>query len=309
MILLAAISIAVAVSLTVYLVGQMVPVRPRTVRDRLAEVESLTPDPMGLPARRERAERRERLLRLLEEIGLRVEGVRDMTGDRRFLANAGYRGPTALPIYWGLRLLLPLVLGTLAFLITPALGYGPEITLFATIYFAVVGYIAPPFYLRSKKNARQKDIQKALPDVLDLLVICVEAGLGLNQALLRVSQEIGHVSTLTASELSLVNSEIRAGVPREEALRNLADRTGVEDVRSLVTVLIQTDRFGTSVARALRVHSDTMRTKRRQRTEEAAAKTTIKLVFPLAFCIFPAMFVVVLGPALIQIARELSNLA
>jgi len=185
---------------------------------------------------------------------------------------------------------------------------GAELTLFAALYFAVVGYIAPPFYVRSRKKVRQKDIKKALPDALDLLVICVEAGLGLNQALLRVSQEIGHVSPLTASELALVNGEIRAGVPREEALRNLAERTGVDDVSSLVTVLIQTDRFGTSISRALRVHSDTMREKRRQRTEEAAAKTTIKLVFPLAICIFPAMFVVVSGPGLILIIRELGNM-
>jgi tight adherence protein C len=231
-----------------------------------------------------------------------------MAGDRLFLATAGYRTVGALPVYWGLRLALPLLFGGLAFVVAPSLGSGPQVTVMATLYFAVVGYIAPPFFVRSRKKARQKDIQKALPDALDLLVVCVEAGLGLNQGLLRVSQEIGHVSTLTASELSLVNAEIRAGIPREEALRNLADRTGVEDLRSLVTVLIQTDRFGTSVARALRIHSETMRTKRRQRAEEAAAKTTIKLVFPLAFCIFPAMFVVVLGPALIMIARELGNM-
>jgi tight adherence protein C len=139
------------------------------------------------------------------------------------------------------------------------------------------------------------------------MVVCVEAGLALNQAILRVSEEIGHVSPIMAEQLELVNLEIRAGTGREEALRNLADRTGVADMRSFVTMLIQTDRFGTSIAQALRTHADTMRTKRRQRAEEAAAKTTIKLVFPLVFFIFPAMFTVILVPALIQIFRTLAG--
>jgi tight adherence protein C len=153
---------------------------------------------------------------------------------------------------------------------------------------------------------RQKEMQRALPDALDLLVVSVEAGLGLNAALLRVSDEIDRMSPVLSEQLALVNLEIRAGTSREDALRNLADRTGLQDISSLVGMLIQTDRFGTSVAQALRVHADTMRTKRRQRAEEAAAKTTIKLVFPLVFCIFPAMFVVILGPALIEIYHALS---
>ena len=138
--------------------------------------------------------------------------------------------------------------------------------------------------------------------------MCVEAGLGLNQALLRVSQEIKHVSMTLAEEMGIVNVEIRAGVPRETALRNLADRTGVEDIRSLVTMRIQTDRLGTSVARPLRVHSATLPMKRRQRAEEAAAKTAIKMVFPLVFCIFPALFVVIIGPGLMLIFNSLGGL-
>ena len=132
-------------------------------------------------------------------------------------------------------------------------------------------------------------------------------GLGLNQAIVRVSEEIDHVSLLMSEQLALVNLEIRAGTPRDEALRNLGERTGVADVQSLVAMLIQTDRFGTSIAQALRVHADTMRTKRRQRAEEAAAKTTIKLVFPLVLFIFPTMFVVILAPALIRIIRTLEK--
>jgi len=308
MIYIAALSLALAVGLTVFLVGQMIPARPRLVRQRLAEVEALTIDAMGGSARRARQARRERVVQFLEEIGTRIQRGRDTSADRLLLMTGGFRSLGALPLYWGLRITLPLVLGVAAFLIAPLTGASPAVTLISTLYFALVGYIAPPFFVRSRAKKRQKEIRKALPDALDLLVVCVEAGLGLNQALMRVSQEIGHVSKLTAMELAMVNAEIRAGVPREEALRNLAERTGLDDMRSLVTVLIQTDRFGTSVAKALRVHSETMRQKRRQRCEEAAAKTTIKLVFPLAFCIFPAMFVVVLGPALIQIARELGGM-
>jgi tight adherence protein C len=141
-----------------------------------------------------------------------------------------------------------------------------------------------------------------------MLVVCVEAGLGLNQALVRVSDEIDHVSTVMSEQLAMVNLEMRAGTPRDEALKNLAERTGLVDIRSLVSMLIQTDRFGTSVADALRVHSETMRTKRRQRAEEAAAKTTIKLVFPLVLFVFPAMFVVVLGPSALAIFRAFSKL-
>jgi tight adherence protein C len=150
-------------------------------------------------------------------------------------------------------------------------------------------------------------MQKALPDALDMLVVSVEAGLGLNQALVRVSEEIYRISPVLSEQLALVNLEIRAGTSRPEALRNLAERTGLQDISSLVGMLIQTDRFGTSVAQALRVHSETMRTKRRQRAEEAAAKTTIKMIFPLVFCIFPALFVVILGPALIQIYKALAS--
>ena len=144
--------------------------------------------------------------------------------------------------------------------------------------------------------------------MLDMLVCCVEAGLGLNQALVRVSDEIDHVSPIMSEQLAMINLEMRAGTPRDEALKNFAERTGLVDIRSLVSMLVQTDRFGTSVATALRVHSETMRTKRRQRAEEAAAKTTIKLVFPLVLFVFPAMFVVVLGPSALAIFRTFSKL-
>ena len=176
------------------------------------------------------------------------------------------------------------------------------------MYFGSMGYVLPSIMVGRRVKQRQKEMQKALPDALDMLVVSVEAGLGLNQAMVRVSEEIYRISPVLSEQLALVNLEIRAGTSRPEALRNLAERTGLQDISSLVGMLIQTDRFGTSVAQALRVHSETMRTKRRQRAEEAAAKTTIKMIFPLVFCIFPALFVVILGPARhpdLQGAREL----
>jgi tight adherence protein C len=144
-------------------------------------------------------------------------------------------------------------------------------------------------------------------DALDLMVVCVEAGLGLNQALQRVSEEITILSPALGEQMGLVNLEIRAGTPRDEALRNFANRTDLDDVRALSTILIQTERFGTSIGQALRVQSDVLRTKRRQRVEEASAKTAIKMLFPLVFCIFPAMFLVILGPGVIQALKVLGG--
>ena len=165
------------------------------------------------------------------------------------------------------------------------------------------GYLLPDFWLTSRVRKRQHVIQLALPDALDLLVVCVEAGLALDQALLRVSQELRIAHPELCDELEIVNSEMRVGKARLDALRDLATRTGVDDLRSLVAMLIQTDRFGTSVAQSLRVHADQLRILRRQRAEERAAKAPVKMVPALVFFIFPAMFVVVLGPAVISIAR------
>jgi tight adherence protein C len=162
------------------------------------------------------------------------------------------------------------------------------------------GYIFPGMVLARLAKKRAHKIRLSLADALDLLVVSVEAGLGLDQALTRVGQELAFAYPDLSDELRLVNLELRAGKARSDALRNLAERTGVEDLNSLVTMLIQTDKFGTSVAQALRVYSDTLRTKRRQRAEEAAAKTGVKMVFPLVLCIFPAIWVVTIGPAAIK---------
>ena len=167
------------------------------------------------------------------------------------------------------------------------------------------GYVLPGMVLARKAKRRQHRIRLSLADALDLLVVSVEAGLGLDQALARVGQELSFAHPDLSAELRLVNLELLAGKGRSEALRNLADRTGVDDLSSLVAMLVQTDKFGTSVAHSLRVFSDTLRTKRRQRAEEAAAKTGVKMVFPLVVCIFPAIWIVTIGPAAIKFVQVL----
>jgi tight adherence protein C len=281
----------------------------RAVGRQLDELEQSRYGDGETHAKRRRLARNDKLRGILQVWGERLQENRpDNAAMRLFLTQAGYMGPNSVALYWGVRLMLFACLGGAGLILLPILGRGYLFSAIAAMWLAAIGWVSPPFFIRYKIKGRQKQIIRALPDSLDLMVVCVEAGLALNQALLRVSEEIVNVSALMGEQLALVNLEIRAGTPREEALRNLGDRTGVADIRSLVTMLIQTDRFGTSIATALRVHADTLRSKRRQRAEEAAAKTTIKLIFPLVFFVFPAMFVVILGPALIQIVRTLEGM-
>ena len=211
------------------------------------------------------------------------------------LVQAGYRRPEAVTVFFGIRVMLAL---GLFLLLSSSILMRPNIPIaLAGVGF---GYIAPGMVLARLSKRRAHRIQLSLADALDLLVVSVEAGLGLDQAMTRVGDELAFAYSDLSDELRLVNLELRAGQPRSEALRNLADRTGVDDLNSLVTMLIQTDKFGTSVAQSLRVYSETLRTKRRPRAEEAAAKTGVKMVFPLVFCIFPAIWVVTIGPAAIK---------
>ena len=305
---LAALLFGLAVSSAVWLLARLIPARPRSVTRQLAELERMGNQQMD-SERHQRQRHSRELKAMLEFVGGRFGGdARRRAQLRELLIHAGYREAGAGGIYWGARLALTVGLGFGLLALAKLLGADMLRTVIAGAWGAVLGWVGPAVHVGRRARLRQKDLQRTLPDALDLMIVCVEAGLALNQALVRVAEEIRHVSRLTSEEFSLVNYEIRAGVPREEALRNLGERTGVADIRSLVAMLIQTDRFGTSIAQALRVHSDTLRTKRRQRAEEAAAKTTIKLVFPLATCIFPALFVVILGPALVQIYRTLSGL-
>jgi len=223
----------------------------------------------------------------------------DVSRTRQWLIQAGLRETRHVSYYFGLRLLLAFV-GLVAMLLSP---WGSNLSLLVCV--PALGFFIPRFFLKRMIRERQQRIRLALPDALDLTVICVEAGLALDQALLRVGRELHHAHPDLSDEFHLVNLEMRAGKPRAEALRNLVDRTGVDDIRSLVGTLIQTDRFGTSVAQALRVHSDSLRTARRQRAEEQAAKTTIKMVPPLVvFILLPFLFVTI-GPALIQAYHSL----
>lgn len=216
------------------------------------------------------------------------------------LVQAGYRRDEALTIFFGVRVFFAIVLFLI--LSNPIL-IRPNMML--ALGGLALGYVLPGMVLARLAKRRAHRIRLSLADALDLLVVSVEAGLGLDQAMTRVGTELAFAHPELSEELKLINLELRAGKARAEALRNLADRTGVDDLSSLVTMLIQTDKFGTSVAQSLRVYSETLRTKRRQRAEEAAAKTTIKLVFPLVLFIFPTMFVVILAPALIRIVRTL----
>jgi tight adherence protein C len=216
------------------------------------------------------------------------------------LVMAGYRSTEALIVFLGVRVA---VAGVLFALFATPLVFRPSLML--AIAAAALGYLAPNIVLGRMARRRQHRIRLSLPDALDLLVVSVEAGLGLDQAIQRVSEELAFAHPDLCEELRLINFELRAGKPRSEALHNLGERTGVDDVVSLVAMLVQTDKFGTSVAQSLRVHSATLRTKRRQRAEEAAAKTGVKMVFPLVFCIFPAIWVVTLGPAVIKFIEVL----
>lgn len=216
------------------------------------------------------------------------------------MVRAGYRSPNAVLAMQGVKILLPAVLVGIVF----ATGIYRQNPFFFPLIAAAVGFLVPDFWLSTRVRARQHRLRKGLPDGLDLLVICVEAGLGLDQALVRVAQELRIAHTELSEELQRVNLEMRVGKTRIEALRELARRTGLEDIKSLVTMLIQTERFGTSIAQSLRVHSDDLRTKRRQRAEEMSAKTSVKMVPALVFFIFPALMVVILGPAVLTILRD-----
>jgi tight adherence protein C len=219
----------------------------------------------------------------------------DVSQTRLWLIQAGYRNAQHVTIYRGLRVLFA-ALGFLSVFVFS--GFGSPLLLLGITAF---GFFIPRFLLKRKLQERQRRIRLGLPDGLDLTVICVEAGLSLDQAMMRVGNDLSHAHPELSGEFHLFDLETRAGKPRVEALRNLAERTGVDDLRSLVGTLIQTDRFGTSVAQALRVDSESLRTERRQRAEEQAAKTTVKMIIPLVLFVMPSLIFVTVGPAVIQL--------
>jgi tight adherence protein C len=269
------------------------------IAERLAQLRRVgrTTQEPGFPAKQ-----RERMKTAIAGVGRLVPAsTQDSPRARILLIRAGYRRPEALAIVRGMRVLLPTVLVAVVYFT----GLYAQSPIFLLLMAILVGYFLPDVFVTWKVRRRQHRLRLSLPDALDLLVISVEAGLGLDQALLRVAQEMEITHPELSQELQMVNLEMHVGKSRVEALRELGNRTGVDDIKGLVAMLIQTDRFGTSIAQSLRVHSDDLRTRRRQRAEEMAAKTAVKMVPPLVFFIFPALFVVILGPAVITLARQL----
>ena len=224
----------------------------------------------------------------------------EMSRQERRLVTAGFRRKDAAVLFYGVKLSLAILL-LLGFAVTGYLASNP---LLYVVLAVLLGAMAPDFWMGFRIKRRKENIQLAIPDALDLTVVCVEAGLGLDQSLMRIGSEIRPLHRDLSDELRLLNLEVNAGKSRVQSLRNLANRTEVDDLKALVAVLIQTDKFGTSVAQSLRVFSDSLRVKRRQRAEERSAKTTIKMIPPLVFFIMPSIFVVVLGPAIITLVQE-----
>ena len=224
----------------------------------------------------------------------------EMGRQERRLVTAGFRRKDAPVLFYGVKLALAILL-VLGFTAGGYLGRNPLLYVVLSI---LLGAMVPDFWMSRRIKRRKENIQLSIPDALDLTVVCVEAGLGLDQSLMRIGQEIRPIHRDLSDELRLLNLEVNAGKSRAQSLRNLASRTEVDDLKALVAVLIQTDKFGTSVAQSLRVFSDSLRVKRRQRAEERSAKTTIKMIPPLVFFIMPSIFVVVLGPAIITLVQE-----
>ncbi|HTM09364.1 MAG TPA: type II secretion system F family protein [Verrucomicrobiae bacterium] len=237
-------------------------------------------------------------------------GEKDLPGTytklRQLLHAAGYPWERALKLFLGVRIFLALLLGVLTLLICArSLASVPQMLLL-TALFTALGYTLPKVHLQRKAAARIMEIQEALPDTLDLLVVCVEAGLSLDAAFIRVAKEQTDQGLLVGAELQLMTNEIQAGVARKEAMSRLADRIGVEELKGLLTFLMQTEELGGSVARSLRVYADTMRDKRTQKAEEAARKAVIKLMFPIVLFILPALFLVIFAPIAVNIMKMFS---
>ena len=295
----------VLVAVIAGVLGASMLVRPSAARQRL---DALVGD--GAERRPATAERwlgRLAALTLpVSKLSMPEEGFEKSNVRLRFL-HAGIRSASAVPAFFGIKTVLTLALPMIGFALLTLAGSplkGAPLSL-AMLGLAALGYYGPNLVLSRLVFLRQREIFESFPDALDLMTVCVEAGLGTEAAMLRVAEDMQLKSPALADELRLVNLELRAGADRERALRNLATRTGVEEVDGFVAMIKQDERFGTSIAASVRVHAEMLRTRRRQRAEEAAAKIALKLLFPLIFCIFPSLMVVLMGPAMIQIYRVL----
>ena len=297
--LLLTIVIFAAVMGMVTLIGMKFYIRPKEAIERVAGIGVEQREHM--PAHPSLAFRQ-----LLQRLGdVLPASPKDVTIMQRRLIRAGFRGPHALRILYGSKLALTVILPVLATVLITGSDMGGDRKIMAVLAAAAAGFFGPNEYVKLVSKKRQKEIRRGLPNALDLMVVCVESGLGLDQAILQVSKELDKAHPEISEEYALVNLELKAGKRRMEALRNLAERTNVDDLKKLVAVLIQADRFGTGIAQSLRGHADFMRVQARQVAEEKAAKLGVKLVFPIFFCILPSLFVVTVGPVAVKITQEL----
>jgi len=289
-----------AVATSVALVGYRTYVRPVRFHERLGA--AVMPAQVGQPGGSEVGGRKW-VVRVVQQIGEKVPvSPQDVTIARRYLIAAGYRSDTALHVYYGAKIVMA-VCFFLASLVLRNYIANPVGSIVIVGAVTALGYFGPNLVLEKIMGRRMESLRFALPDALDLLVVCMEAGLGLDQAIANVSRELKLTHPAVSEELGLVNLEMRAGKSRTEALKNLADRNPEPELRKLVATMIQADRFGTGIAEALRTHSDFLRVRRRQEAEERAAKVGVKLVFPIFFFILPAMLVVAAGPGILQMIQ------
>jgi len=291
--------IFVAIMVVFSLVGMRRYVRPKEAIERVTGVDVNQQETM--PVHPSLA-----LHEIVKKLGnLIPASPKDVTVMQRRLIRAGMRNPSSLKILYGAKFILGISFPLLTALLVAGAQSDASNKFVAVLGAVAIGFFGPNEYVRLRAKKRQKEISRGLPNALDLMVVCVESGLGLDQAILQVSKELEHAHPDISEEFALVNLELKAGKRRIEALRNLAERTAAEDLKKLVAVLIQADRFGTGVAQSLRAHADYMRVQARQIAEEKAAKLGVKLVFPIFFCILPSLFVVTVGPMAVKIIRDL----
>ncbi|HEY2017697.1 MAG TPA: type II secretion system F family protein [Bryobacteraceae bacterium] len=246
------------------------------------------------------------LVTFLQQLGSKVPSSEaEVANLRALLIRSGFRSDHAMPVFYGVRIVSTLGMLALCLLMSPRMPPNPMFNILVLLFGCALGWVLPKMFLEKKAKKRQETLRLALPDALDLLVVSVEAGLGLDMAMQHVARELAVSHPQLSEELSLMTLEMRAGKRRSDALRNLAQRTGEPEVAKLVAILIQSDRFGTSMGESLRTHSDYLRTRRRQEAEERAGKVGVKLVFPIFFFILPSMIIVAAGPGLLQVFKYL----
>ncbi|MEW6380968.1 MAG: type II secretion system F family protein [bacterium] len=317
MMLLLPASIFITVMLTLALVFSYV----RYCRERRSLVEKIKQDGIRQRTRELTLVRgpnavftwiKQYLVRIMSRLGnfVKPKSEGELSSMQKNLLRAGYRSRNAAIIFFGAKGFFAILLPSACLFVQLILPRPVEhkFLAFILLLMAVAGFYLPHIWLRAHTDRRKEKICEGFPDSLDLLVVCVEAGMGLDAAINRVAEEMRLVNQEISDELQVLNLELRAGKSRIDALRSLAFRTDLEDVKSLVTLLIQAERFGTSIAQALRIHSDAMRVKRQQRAEEMAGKLPVKILFPLIFFIFPSLLIVILGPPVIKIIDKLPQL-